>query len=171
MELKQFTKNVAAIKTMGAKADKMIHESAMFALEHLNVHGNNSPANQLTSALSASMRKEALVTWFLAFGMCKRDSKDNTLVYAGKKELKLDEHGCPSPSGSVISGLDILPFADDIPFYNFTKETKASDVYDIEKAILRIVKQAAKFNKEGKKVEHVELLSRLSEIVPGKVAA
>lgn len=163
MELKQFSKNVKAIKAMGAKADTLIHESAMFALEQVNKHGNSNFVNQLTSALSASMRKEALVVWFLDFGMVKRNSKDNTLEYAGKKELKID--------GEVISGLDILPYADEHPFYSYTKEIAPASVYDVQKAILSIVRRASKFNKDGKTVEHAELLAKLGELIPAQAAA
>jgi len=163
MEIKQFQKNVKAIATMGKKADTLIHESAMFALEQVNVHGNSNFVNQLTSALSASMRKEALVVWFLDFGMVRRNTKDNTLEYAGKKELKID--------GEVISGTDILPYADDQPFYTYTKEIAPASVYDVQKAILSIMKRAAKFNKDGKPVEHSELLAKLSEMIPAKEAA
>lgn len=163
MELKQFTKNIKVIANMGKKADTLIHDSAMFALEQVNVYSNSTPAKQLISALSASMRKEALFVWFLDFGMVRRNTKDNTLEFAGKKELKID--------GEVISGTDILPYADDQPFYLYTKEIAPASVYDVQKAILSIVKRASKFNKDGKTVEHAELLAKLSKMIPVKEAA
>lgn len=157
MDKKQFEKNVATIAEMGKAANDLIHNSAMFALEQVNTHGNSNFANQLVSALSASMRKEALFVWFNDFGMVKR-TKENTFEYNGKKKLLLD--------GEEISAIDVLPFADEQPFYDYTKEIKPASVYDVQKAVASILKRASKFNKEGKQVEHAELLAKLSEILP-----
>lgn len=159
MEMKQFDKTIKTINQMGLKMDDMLHECAMFALEQINKHGNNGPVNRLLGALNKSTRKEALYVWFNDFGLCKRN-KDNTLEYKGTKKLYWE--------GEVISIDDALILADEKPFFNYTKEIPPASSYDVMKGIKSILKRADKMSKEGKTIEHKELLEQLKAFIPAE---
>lgn len=156
MDQKQFDVAVALVKSTGEKMDGMLHECAMFSLEQLNLHGNNGAANRLLGAFNKSSRKEALFVWFNDFGMCKR-AKDNTLVYAGKKKLFWE--------GQEITATDILVFADENPFFDYTKEIKPASSYDVMKGIKSILSRASKMQQNGLTVEHAELVASLQALV------
>jgi len=160
MEMKQFDKNVKAIKTNGAKLDTLIHESAVFAVEQLNLHGNNGAANRLLSALNKSSRKEALYVWFNDFALCKRNHKDNTLEYAKNKKLFND--------GVECTGEDAVLLADASPFYDYTKEIAPASSYDVMKGIKAILNRAKKMYADGKTVEHEEMLATLKALIPSE---
>ena len=160
MEMKQFDKNIKAIKTTGGKLDTLIHESAVFAVEQLNLHGNNGAANRLLSALNKSSRKEALYVWFNDFAMCKRNHKDNTLDYSKNKKLEND--------GAPISGEDAVLLADASPFYDYTKEIAPASSYDVMKGVKAILNRVKKMQAEGKTVEHEEMLATLKTLIPAE---
>lgn len=159
MEMKQFDKTIKTINQMGLKMDTMLHECAMFALEHINKHGNNGPVNRLLGAINKSTRKEALYVWFNDFGLCKRN-KDNTLEYKGNKKIYSE--------GEVITIDDALVLADEKPFYEYTKEIAPASSYDVMKGIKAILKRAKKMETEGKTIEHKELLEQLRAFIPAE---
>ena len=160
MEMRQFDKNIKAIKSTGGKLDALIHESAVFAVEQLNLHGNNGAANRLMSALNKSSRKEALYVWFNDFALCKRNHKDNTLEYAKNKKLILD--------GQPIAAEDMILVADATPFYDYTKEIAPASSYDVMKGIKAILNRAKKMHADGKTVEHEEMLATLKTLIPAE---
>jgi len=161
MDIKQFNSNVKGIKVASAKNDVLLHECAMFALEQINLHGNNGPMNQLKSALGKAHRGEALVVWFLDHGLCKRDTKNNILVHSSGKKIKID--------GEEVSVEGALILADEKPFYTYTKETTPATVLDIEKAVQSLLARIANASKNGIKIEHAELKAQLETMVPAKV--
>jgi hypothetical protein len=160
MDMKQFDKSIKAIKTNGAKLDTAIHQCAVFSVEQLNMHGNNGAANKLLSALNKSSRKEALFTWFNDFSMSKRNHKDNTIEYSKNKKLSFD--------GVDISPANAVDLADANPFYEYTKEITPASSYDVIKGIKAILSRAKKMAKDGKTVEHSELLAKLEAFVPAE---
>jgi len=160
MDQKQFDVAVALVKSTGEKMDGMLHECALFAITQLNEHGNNGAANRLLGALNKSTRKEALYVWFNAFGMCKRNNKDNTLDYSSKKKLSYD--------GSPITAQETLILADENPFFDYTKEPKPALSYDVQQAIKSILSRVNAMQNKGKVIEHSDLLEKLRELVPAK---
>lgn len=158
MEMKQFDKTLKTIQATGAKMDTMLHECAMFALEHINKHGNNGPVNRLLGAINKSTRKEALYVWFNDFGKCKRN-KDNTLEYKDKS-LYLE--------GEKVDVEEIMIAADETPFYSYTKEIAPASSYDVMQGIKSILKRAKKMETEGKTIEHKELLEQLKAFIPAE---
>lgn len=156
MNQKEFDVAVALVKSTGEKMDGMLHECALYSLEQMNLHGNNGAANRLLGAFNKSSRKEALFVWFNDFGMCKR-SKDNTLVYAGKKVLSWE--------GETIQGEEVIILADENPFYDYTKEIKPASSYDVMKGIKSILARAKKTAENGLTVEHDDLLATLRTLV------
>lgn len=156
MEMKQFDKNVKTIKATGEKLDNLIHESALFALEQINKHGNNGAANRLLAVINKGTRKEALYVWFNDFGKCKRN-KDNTLEYKDKAIYW---------EGEKIDVEQALVVADENPFFDYTKEITPASSYDVMKGIKTILKRAEKMKTDGKTIEHAELLAALKEMIP-----
>lgn len=159
MDMKQFDKAVRGIQKMGVKFDSILHEAACFALAQLNEHGNNGPVNKLLGAINKSSRKEALYTWFNDFGMSKRN-KDGTLEFASKKKLSYND--------ADISAVDILPIAESIPFYEYTKEIPPTSSYDVMKGVKSILARAKAMSAKGLTVEHAELLEKLAAFVPAE---
>jgi hypothetical protein len=145
MEQKQFDKNIKLIASSGAKLDTLLHECGVFALEQLNVHGNNGAANKLLGAFNRSGRKEAMLVWFNDFGMGRRQ-KDNTLNYSKDKKLEYDNQPI-TPEQAIL-------IAESIPFYSYTKEIKPASSYDVFKALQHILLRAAKMKADGGEVEH-----------------
>jgi hypothetical protein len=162
MEQKQFEKNIKLITTSGAKLDTLLHECAVYALEQLNLHGNNGAANKLLGAFNKSGRKEAMLVWFNDFAM-SRKQKDNTLNYSKDKKLEYD--------GETITPEQAVLIAESIPFYSYTKEIAPASSYDVFKALQHILKRAAKMKADGAEVEHgnPEVLAYLEQC-PGFVA-
>jgi len=160
MTIEQFNQRCDIVETQGKLEEVNLHELAMFALEQINTpnFNNTTPCNRLISSLSLTKRKEALIVWFLDFGKVKRNTKDHTLDYSDKKELKI--------YGETIDSMAILDYADEKPFYVYSKEITPASVYDVQKAIASIIKRAASANKNGLTIEHGELVSKLNELLP-----
>lgn len=164
---KAFDKKISIIKRIGETSDKMIHSAGMYALEQVNTHGNTNPMNRLVSALGKSMRKEALILWFVDYGKVQRNNEDKTLSYSKNKVLKFSfDTNRPSPNGTEVSGADALVFAEEMPFYDYSKEKVPASVYDVNKGILSLIRNAQAAVKNGKKTEHLENLSKIKEMFP-----
>lgn len=155
MDIKQFNKNLLAIKKSGEAMDKVMHESAMFALEQANKHGNTNFVNQLISALGRNVRKEAMITWFRSFGLLVWNDKEKVFKYSKDKKIMVES--------VPLSVEDALEIAESRPFYEFSvekAEIKKLDTYVSFQAFISRMRSAAK---NGKQVEHLEFIDALEQ--------
>jgi len=164
---KKFNKQLSIIKRIGKTGDELIHSAGLYAMEQVNLHGNKTPANQLLSVLGKNVRKEALITWFIDYGKVQRNNENNTLEYVKGKELKFSfETNRPSPTGTIVTPEEALLFAEEMPFYDYTKEKKVSSIYDVNAAILQLFRNAKAAPLKGKRVEHGEKIEQLKTLFP-----
>ena len=59
---------IKTIQTRGVGLDKLIQETALGVIKHVEEHGEVSLANKLFKAMPKGSRALALVHWFVAFG-------------------------------------------------------------------------------------------------------
>ena len=173
MDHKQFIKNLKVILTIGQKQQQLIHESAMFALESLNVGktaGKDSPMQKMWDTINMlkSVNRQAFMDWATEFGYCRfaKQEDGNFLVKFVDKSTKM------SPTDSLL-------LANETPFYEFAKEPepnlKPFNVFDALKAITTHATNAATGGKKGDKpirqIERKELLDVINYIVANPESA
>ena len=65
---------IKTIATRGANLDKLIQETALGVIAHVEEHGEVSLVNKLYKAMPKGSRAVALAAWFLAFGKVQVNS-------------------------------------------------------------------------------------------------
>lgn len=142
---------------------KDMHTLNLSVVHHLAKHGQigvlNHHLDQFKDALA--VRRNAIIAWFVTFGACTFDEKNQRFMH--KKDHKLD-----------------LSAANEKPFWKFSgNETGKDDMQvfdvmaDIGKAYNRLKKKHDEETKSGNRSEHYErnsqLLSALAMMVSGVV--
>ena len=158
----EFQKNVNTIKHSSENLANLIHESAMYALEQINLHGNTNPVNVLIPALHHSQRKQALVTWFEDHCLAVRQEDKTFKASKQKKIIILDKDG----NKVEYTADEAIVHADENPYYDYTKETKPASSFDILKAVQSLLHKIETKTASGIQVDHYELKAKLAELVP-----
>lgn len=83
---KRFNKNLKAISTSAESLAKLIHESAMYALSQVNIHGNDGFAVRLVEAMGRKHDVERVEKWFCYYG--KLGMKAGKLVFRKNKKIQ-----------------------------------------------------------------------------------
>lgn len=158
MEQKQFDSNIKAIKASGVKMDKVIHETACFALEQVNKHGNVNFANQLINALGKSHRKGDLIAWFTKFGKMVFQEKEKVFKASMKKVIKWEGEEQTVDNSIII--------ATEVPFYDLTKDTIPNLEVDYLKSMQSLLNRLIKKSQEpGVVVKNVEYLEKVKAAI------
>ena len=127
----------AAIKSIavrGKKIDEDVQRTALSCLVHADKHGDVTLAQKLVEAVPASMRKNALRTWFIEFGKFRWDATKKALAYDKKATTQLDA-------------------AMATPFTTFKgSEGGNAQPFDLNKAIVQLIARAEKATVKGDKV-------------------
>lgn len=154
MDTKTFTKTLKMIGTTGVKLDGMIQECGLFALEHAEAHQDLCHVNGLYNALPKGTRKSALTGWLLAFGKVKantgKDKAERPFAFDKEKETDLDG-------------------AAETPWFEFKPDAAPDEVFDLQKAMMALLKKARKLKADGKQIAHAEMLAELEKAATPKV--
>ena len=70
MTAKQINLKSEALGRQSVKLQEQIHEHAIVIINHIKVHGDVTVADTLVNAIAGSIRKNALRSWFIAYGGC-----------------------------------------------------------------------------------------------------
>lgn len=141
---------IKSIGTRGAKLQSDIHVAAVSTLVHADKHGDVTLAQNLVDAVPTLARKNALRDWFIAMGKFSYDTTEKTLTFNKK-------------------GTTLLDTAIATPFWEFKQEAEYVP-FDLQAAILTLVKRADKAMQNGDKVD-AAALKQLTAIATGTVKA
>jgi hypothetical protein len=128
---------IKSIATRGKSLERDIHVAAVSCLMHADMHGDVTLAQKLVEAVPSLTRKNALRDWFQAHGKFGYDVQGKTLTFDKKGNTLLD---------AAIA----------TPFWEFKQET-AYNGFNIEAAVLQLVKRAEKAIEKGEKVPAAKL--------------
>ena len=123
-------KEIAAIKTAGAKLDTRIQAAAVGVLEHFAVHKDNGLVNRLYHAMPAGSRKSALTSWLLthcavAANTDKATKQEQPFVYDRTKKT--------DPEAGEAD-----------PWYSHKPDKAPDEVFDLQKAVRALLAKAGK---------------------------
>lgn len=118
---------------------KMVTETAVQALMHLEAHQDTDTLNKFLVGFPKGFKRQAMADWLFAYGCVKLNpnkdvQKTHPLVYAKDKVCKIDE-----------------AIAD--PWFNFQPEPEVITEFDFQKALASVIAKAqGKTLKLGDKV-------------------
>ncbi len=88
----QMTKAINSIKARGAKLETDIHICGVSVLAHADKHGDTTLCDRLVQAMPNGVRRNALVSWMLAWGsIAKLDTRDDKEAIAAGRLFKKDK--------------------------------------------------------------------------------
>lgn len=150
MDKTQIEKNIESIRKAGLKLDKLIQETGLATLAHIDAHGDVRLMNRLYLALPRGARKAAFSSWALAFGKVVANTGDN------KKE---------NPFAYAKDRVSDLAQAAVKPWYDFKPDPEPDQLFDVVKAINSIIARAGKADK----VSDPKLLEALQQMAASGV--
>lgn len=123
-------KEIAAIKTAGAKLDSRIQTAAVAVLEHFAQHHDNGLVNRLYQAMPAGSRKAALASWLLTHcavsaNTDKATKQEQPFVYDRNKKT--------NPEAGEAD-----------PWYSHKPDKAPDEVFDLQKAVRSLLARAGK---------------------------
>ena len=129
-DVASLNKEIAAIKTAGAKLDSRIQTAAVGVLEHFAEHKDNGLVNRLYHAMPAGSRKSALTSWLLAHcavsaNTDKATKQEQPFVYDRNKKTDPEAGGAD-------------------PWYSHKPEKAPDEVFDLQKAVRALLSKAEK---------------------------
>lgn len=124
---------IKSINTRGKSLQRDIHVAAVSCLNHADKHGDVTLAQKLVDAVPTLARKNALRDWFIAHGKFSYDATEKVLTFNKKATTQLEQ-------------------AIAVPFWEFKQEA-AYVPFDIQAAILTLVKRAEKAINNGDNVD------------------
>ena len=129
---------ITSIAKRGKLFERDLHTVAVSTLQHAMQHGDITLANKLIAALGKSQRTNALRDWYINFGPFAYDATTRAMTFV---------------KGS--NKTDIKP-AMALPFWEFKQEA-AYIPFDMQAAIISLVKRADKAMQHGDKVDKATL--------------
>lgn len=123
-------KEIAAIKTAGAKLDARIQIAAVAVLEHFAQYHDNGLVNRLYHAMPAGSRKSALTSWLLTHcavsaNTDKATKQEQPFVYDRTKKT--------DPEAGEAD-----------PWYSHKPDKAPDEVFDLQKAVRALLAKAGK---------------------------
>lgn len=128
---------IKSINTRGKSLQRDIHIAAVSCMNHADKHGDVTLAQKLVDAVPTLARKNALRDWFIAHGKFSYDATEKSLTFNKKGTTNLE---------AAIA----------TPFWEFKQEAEYVP-FDLQAAILTLVKRADKAMQHGDKVDKVAL--------------
>lgn len=148
LSVKQCNAAISQIKITGKGLDEAVQTVGLSVLQHIEANREVSLAIKLLNALPKGARSNALVEWFIRFGMVKVNADKAT---KGQFPLLFDKERGTNLEGAVAK-----------PWHKCRPERPASEVFDLEAQVKALLKRAAAALKEGKEVKGgAELLAKL----------
>lgn len=155
--LEKTTKNLNTMKTVAAASCVM----------HAIKHGNVTPMNVFLSAVGEGERNDAIVRWAVEFGpfKWKKDKETNTnRFHFDLEKSKLLE----------AKGADYAQALVDTPYWVYVPQKEVGE-FDLDKAIIALVKRAEHIKTEGKRKANLTNLDALKafalKVAPAKTVA
>lgn len=146
VDAKKIKASIALIKTNGAKLDSRIQECAVSVINHADQHGDTTLADSLVNAMPKSGRKLALVEFLVAFGkfevITAKSADDKKALEAGRV-FKLAKDKVTNLDGANAK-----------MWYDFRKEAKVSEAFDVQSQVKSLLSRMNSAIKEGKEILH-----------------
>jgi len=136
-------KEIAAIRTAGAKFDKRVQDCALSCLEHFEAHGDYTLLVSLYQALPKGSRRGSFATWILKYSRLAANTDKDTKA---EKPFVLDKAKKNDLEGAAAEF-----------WYEAGKPEQSPDeVFDLQKAVLALLAKAKAAKDHGRKVKGLD---------------
>ena len=155
MNIKQTNAAIANIKITGKALDQCIQEVGLSVLHHVCENREASLAIKLMNAMPKGGRRNALIEWFIQFGMIavnmdKATAKDRPLVFDRDRVTNLD--------GAAAK-----------PWYTCRPERPAAEVFDVEAQLRQLMKRLENARAKGMEVKGDKYIAAMAKALAGEV--
>ena len=155
MNIKQTNAAIANIKITGKALDQGIQEVGLSVLHHVCENREASLAIKLMNAMPKGGRRNALIEWFIQFGMIavnmdKATAKDRPLVFDRDRVTNLD--------GAAAK-----------PWYTCRPERPAAEVFDVEAQLRQLMKRLENARAKGMEVKGDKYIAAMAKALAGEV--
>lgn len=153
------SRNIATIKTSGAKLSGLMHDTAMLIMQHARKSGDVSKMTSLANALPVHVKTQDLESWTKQFGpISVKETEKNGRVFTMRQTWD-------------SADLWNLEEAQKTPFWTPKAKTVPNHDFDVTKELLRLVAKydAAKEHK-GKILGERVLIEAIRDMAASPVA-
>lgn len=156
LNVKQTTAAIATLKITGKALDQGIQEVGLSVLYHVGENREVSLAIKLLNAMPKGGRRNALVEWFILFGMIAVNTDKAT---AKERPLVFDRDRTTNLEGAAAK-----------PWYTCRPERPAAEVFDVEAKLRQLLKQLETAKAKGMTVKGEQYVSAMAKALTGEVA-
>ena len=156
LNVKQTNAAIANIKINGKVLDQSIQEVGLSVLYHVGVNREVSLAIKLLNAMPKGSRRNALIEWFIQFGMIAVNTDKAT---AKERPLVFDRDRVTNLEGAAAK-----------PWFTCRPERPAAEVFDVEAKLRQLLKQLESARAKGLKVRGAKYIDAMNKALAGEVA-
>lgn len=156
LNVKQTNAAIATLKITGKALDQGIQEVGLSVLYHVGENREVSLAIKLLNAMPKGGRRNALVEWFILFGMIAVNTDKAT---AKERPLVFDRDRTTNLEGAAAK-----------PWYTCRPERPAAEVFDVEAKLRQLLKQLETAKAKGMTVKGEQYVSAMAKALTGEVA-
>lgn len=156
LNVKQTNAAIANIKINGKALDQSIQEVGLSVLHHVGENREASLAVKLLNAMPKGARRNALVEWFIRFGMI---AVNTDKASAKERPLVFDRDGTTDLEGAAAK-----------PWFTCRPERAAAEVFDVEAKLRQLLKQLENARAKGMEVKGDKYIDAMAKALAGQVA-
>ena len=156
LNVKQTTAAIANIKINGKALDQAIQEVGLSVLYHVGENREVSLAIKLLNVMPKGSRRNALIEWFIQFGMIAVNTDKAT---AKERPLVFDRDRCTNLKGAAAK-----------PWFTCRPERPAAEVFDVEAKLRQLLKQLESARAKGLEVRGDKYIDAMAKALAGEVA-
>lgn len=154
LNIKQTNAAIANIKITGKALDQGIQEVGLSVLHHVCENREASLAIKLLNAMPKGGRRNALIEWFIQFGMIAVNMDKAT---AKERPLVFDRDRVTNLEGAAAK-----------PWYTCRPERPAAEVFDVEAQLRQLMKRLENARAKGMEVKGDKYIAAMAKALAGE---
>lgn len=147
---------IATITSSGARLDKLIQETGLSVLNHIELHGDVTLLCELYLGMPKGSRKLALAEWALAYGKVVANTDAKT---KGTRPFSYDKTKATNLQGAMSK-----------PWFDFKPEQAVDTAFDFQAMLMALLNKADKAATKGLTIEGQDLLSSVRLLAAGSAS-
>lgn len=155
LNIKQTNAAIANIKISGKALDAAIQEVGLSVLHHVGENREASLAIKLLNAMPKGSRRNALIEWFVRFGMIAVNMDEET---AKERPLVFDRDRTTNLEGATAKA-----------WFTCRPERPATAVFDVEAQLRQLMERLEKARAKGLEVKGDKYVAALAKALAGEV--
>lgn len=136
-------KEIASIKTAGAKFDKRVQDCALACLEHMEQHGDYTLLVNLYLALPKGSRRGSMAAWIMRYSKLTANADKSTKA---DKPFVLDK----------AKANDLVGAASEMWYDTGKPEQSPGELLDVQKAVTALLAKVKKAKDAGIKIKGID---------------